>query len=124
MAGKKILIADDDRKALDALVEKLRDSGYEVMAFSNGIEAIEKCRIFSPDLILLDIVMPGVDGYTVIRSIREDKGLTNIPVIFVTSQELDYAFMQKRMAEIGLCDFMNKMYSFDELLVKIKEKIG
>lgn len=124
MAAKKILIADDDRKSLDTLVKKLIDLDYEVMAFSDGFEAIEKCRIFRPDLILLDIVMPGIDGYTVIRSVREDKALANIPVIFVTSQELEYTFMQKRMIEIGLCDFMNKLRSFDELLAKIKERIG
>jgi len=123
MAGKKILIADDDPRALDTLVKKLKELDFEVMAFSNGKEAIENCRIFNPDLILLDIVMPDVDGYTVVRTIRQDKGFENIPVIFITSQDLEYTFINKRIAEIGLCDFVNKLRSFDELLLKIKEKI-
>ncbi len=124
MAGKKILIADDDARALDTLVQKLKELDFEVMAFSNGKEAIENYRIFNPDLMLLDIVMPDVDGYTVVSTIRQDKKFENIPVIFITSQDLEYTVMNKRIAEIGLCDFMNKSRSFDELLLKIKEKIG
>ncbi len=124
MAGKRILIADDDHKTLDTLVRKLKENDYEVMAFASGRDAIENCRIFNPDLMILDIVMPDVDGYTVVRTVREDKGLENIPVIFVTSQDLEHIFMQKRISEIGCCDFMNKFRSFDELLAKIKERIG
>ncbi len=124
MAGKRILIADDDLKTLDTLVRKLKENDYEVMAFANGRDAIDNSRIFNPDLMILDIVMPDVDGYTVVRTVREDKGLENIPVIFVTSQDLEHIFMQKRISEIGCCDFMNKFRSFDELLAKIKERIG
>ncbi len=124
MAKKRILIADDDQRVLDTLVKKLKDNDYEIMAFSNGLEAIERCSIFNPDLIILDIVMSDVDGYTVVRTIREDKRLGEIPVIFITSQELEYTFIQKKMSEIGLCDFMKKSCSFNELLANIKQKIG
>lgn len=124
MAGKRILVADDDHRALDSLVKRLKELDYEVMAFSNGSEAIENSRIFSPDLLILDILMPDVDGYSVVRAIREDKNLENVPVIFITAQDLEHTFMQKRVTEIGSCDFMNKFRSFDELLAKIREKIG
>lgn len=124
MAGKRILVADDDHRALDSLVKRLKEHDYEVMAFSSGSEAIDNSRIFNPDLLILDILMPDVDGYSVVRSIREDKDLENVPVIFVTAQDLEHTFMQKRITEIGSCDFMNKFRSFDELLAKIREKIG
>jgi len=124
MAGKKILVADDNQKILDNLVKKLKDNNYEVLAFTNGIDAIENCRIFNPDLIILDIVMRDVDGYTVARTLREDRVSAGIPVIFVTSQELECGFIREKISEIGLCDFMNKACAFEELLAKIKEKIG
>jgi len=124
MPGKRILVADDDHKTLDSLVKKLKEHDYEVMAFLNGSEAIENSRLFNPDLLILDILMPDIDGYSVVRAIREDKNLENVPVIFVTAKDLEHTFMQKRITEIGCCDFMNKSRSFDELLAKIKERIG
>jgi len=124
MAGKRILIADDDLEILDVLVRKLRENNYEVMGFQEGKDVMEKCKICNPDLILLDIVMRDVDGYTVAHTLREDKALENIPIIFVTAQELEYSVISKRLAEIGHCDFIAKSRTFDELLAKIKEKIG
>lgn len=124
MAGKRILIADDDPEILDILVKKLRQNNYEVMGFSNGKEVIEKCKIYNPDLIILDIVMRDVDGYTVASTLREDKDLVNIPIIFITAQELEYPLIQKKISEIGCCDFIAKFRPFEELLIRIKEKTG
>jgi len=124
MAGKMILIADDDPKILDILVKKLRQNNYEVIGFSEGKDVIDKCKIYNPDLIILDIVMQDVDGYTVANALREDKDLANVPIIFITAQELEYPLIQKKISEIGRCDFIIKFSPFDDLLVKIKEKIG
>lgn len=124
MVGKKILIADDNPDMLTLLVTRLKHNNYDVIAFSEGREVIEKCRICNPDLIILDIVMQNVDGYTVAHALREDKDLVNIPIIFITAQELEYSLIQKKIAEIGYCDFITKFRPFEELLAKIREKIG
>lgn len=124
MAGRTILIGDDDPEILDILVRKLKQNNYEVIGFTKGRDIIDKCKICNPDLIILDIVMQDVDGYTVAYAIRADKDLVNIPIIFITAQELDYPLIQKKISEIGCCELMAKSRPFDELLAKIKEKIG
>lgn len=123
MAGKMILIADDDPEILDILVKKLRQNNYEVIGFSKGRDVIDKCKTYNPDLIILDIVMQDVDGYTVAYALREDKDLANTPIIFITAQELEYPLIQKKISKIGCCDFITKFRPFADLLVKIKEKI-
>jgi DNA-binding response OmpR family regulator len=124
MAGKRILIADDDPRTLDVLEKKLRKNHYEVIGFSKGKDAIDKCKIFNPDLLILDIILQDIDGYSIAHFLRQDPEYENIPIIFITAQELDYPFIQKKLSEIGHCDFINKACAFEELLTKIKEKIG
>jgi DNA-binding response OmpR family regulator len=124
MTGKKVLIADDDPKILDILEKKLRQNNYEVIGFSKGKDVIDKCKIFNPDLLILDIIMQDIDGYSVARLIRQDQDFENIPIIFITAQELEYSLIQKKLSEIDHCDFINKSCTFKELLAKIKEKIG
>ena len=124
MPGKRILIVDDDVHFLDNLVAKLRQAGFEVMAFSNGEEVVKKCKIFNPDLVLLDIVMPGVDGYSIAQALRQERALEAIPIIFITAQELEYPAITKRVEEIGRCGFILKHRPFEELLARIQERIG
>lgn len=123
MEGKRILIAEDETESLDILVKKLRENNYEVMGFSGGRELLEKSSIFSPDLIILDIVMPDLDGYSVASAIRKNKNLKNTPIIFMSAKELEYSGIRKRMSDLGCCDFIGKPCTFDDLLGKIKEKI-
>lgn len=124
MAGKKILIADDEKDALLILEKNLRKSGYEVFAVAEGREVVNKCNSAQPDLILLDIAMPGMDGYSIAFKLRQLKAFENIPIIFMTAKELDYSGIQKRLDELGNCDFLPKPFPFAELLSKIKETIG
>lgn len=123
MPGKRILIADDDPLILDPLVEKLRQAGFEVVAFHSGEDAIVRGGMCSPDLILLDIVMQDVDGYTVARRLRAHPTLENTPIIFFTAQELDHPAISKRLEEIGHCAFVNKNRPFEELLATIQERM-
>jgi DNA-binding response OmpR family regulator len=124
MSRKKIIIADDTGDILETLEKKLRQLGYDVLALSEGKEVVNKCKFFNPDLIILDIVMPGMDGYSIAFALRDEKGFENVPIIFMTAKELDYPGIEKRLSEIGCCDFITKPSTFDELLGKIKEKIG
>lgn len=123
MSNKRIMVADDEPDILDIVVKKLREHDYEVMGFSEGQSVVDKCRIFNPDLIILDIVMPGVDGYSVATHLRMDKNVS-APIIFMTAKELDRRGIDRRMADLGSCDFIGKPCTFEDLLEKIREKIG
>ena len=84
--GYKILIADDEAEIRNVLHLYLEIDGYEVVEAENGLEALEKIRREQPDLVILDIMMPGLDGYRVLRNIREQN---NIPVIMLSAKDTD-----------------------------------
>lgn len=119
--AKRILIADDEQDILDILSKKLKAGGYEVTAVLNGEDVIKEFKIHSPDILLLDIAMPKVDGYTVAHTLREDKNYQHTPIIFTTAKELEYSGVQRRLEELGNCSFLSKPFVFEDLLGKIKE---
>ncbi|MDD5347868.1 MAG: response regulator [Candidatus Omnitrophica bacterium] len=124
MTGKKILIADDEPDVLSILEKKLRYNGFEVLALSKGKDINDKVKEFKPDLLILDIVMPDMDGYAVGILLRKDNDTKATPIIFMTGKELEFSGMIKRAQELGRCDFINKPCTFDDLLQKVKEAIG
>ena len=85
----KILIVDDDQKALMLMEAVLKPYGYDVVLVNDGRHAIRTARKEKPDLILLDIMMPEMDGYTILNKIKKEETLKNIPVVMVTALELD-----------------------------------
>lgn len=123
MKQKKILIADDEAEVLEIIEKRLRESGYSVKAVSNGKDALDACKLEKFDLLLLDIAMPDMDGYTVAENLRQDKLLKDIPIIFLTGKDLEHEGMQKRIEELGAKDFINKPCKFEDILIKIKEAI-
>src|SRR5437667_4553185 len=86
MAGKKILIVDDSATERYFFMETLSKLGYECITAQSGDEAIQKSRSEQPDVILMDIVMPGIDGYKATRTISQDEATKHIPVIICTSR--------------------------------------
>jgi DNA-binding response OmpR family regulator len=122
--AKKILIVDDEQDILDVLVKKFKENKYECLALSKGKEILESCKTFTPDLLILDIIMPDADGYLVASSLRQDQTLKKIPIIFMTGKELDYSGIMKRITALGLCDFIDKPCTFEDLLAKVKRIIG
>src|SRR5260221_393630 len=98
MAGKKILIVDDSATERYFFMETLSKQGYECITAENGDEAIQKSRSEQPDVILMDIVMPGIDGYKATRTIANDQATRHIPVIICTSrnQETDRVWGRTR----------------------------
>jgi CheY-like chemotaxis protein len=81
----KILVVDDDPKALMLMEAMLGPHGYDLVLLSDGSQVIQTAREEKPDLILLDIMMPVFDGYTVLKKIREEETIKNIPVVMVTA---------------------------------------
>ena len=105
---KRILVVDDVPSNLDILVEVLGES-YSVSVATDGVQALEEVLREIPDLILLDILMPEMDGYEVCRRIKQDKATRDIPVIFVTS--LSEAVDETRGFDLGGVDYITKPFS-------------
>lgn len=114
---RKILIVDDSPTERHALQDMLTKAGYEVLATDNGEDAIAKARSSKPDLILMDVVMPGLNGFQATRAISRDPQTRSIPVIMCTSksQETDKIWGLRQ----GARDYVVKPVVRDELLAKI-----
>ncbi len=114
----KILIADDDSFFRNFYSTKLKENGFIVETAADGDETVEKTKTFKPDLILLDIIMPNKDGFSVLNDLRADQQLSLIPVVVFSTlgQEQD---MQKAKT-LGAKDYINKSYfDFPNMLAKI-----
>ena len=81
----KIIIVDDDPKALLLMDAVLKPYGYDVVLINHSRQVIETARKEKPDLILLDVMMPGLDGYTILNKIKKEETIKNIPVVMVTA---------------------------------------
>jgi twitching motility two-component system response regulator PilH len=117
MVIKKILIVDDSPTERHVLNEMLTKAGYEVLASDNGEDAILKAKQSRPDLILMDVVMPGLNGFQATRAIARDPDTRTIPIIICTSksQETDKIWGMRQ----GARDYIVKPINRDELLAKI-----
>lgn len=113
-----ILVVDDVEANRRYLIDLLRVSGYEAMPASGGAEALELIKTVSPDLVLLDILMPGMSGYEVCRRIREDPENAILPVIMVTS--LEPTEERVKGLEAGADDFLTKPINRAELLARVR----
>ncbi len=117
MSIRKILIVDDSPTERHVLNDMLTKSGYEVVASDNGEDAILKAKSVKPDLILMDVVMPGLNGFQATRAISRDPDTRAIPIILCTSksQETDKIWGMRQ----GARDYIVKPVNRDELLEKI-----
>lgn len=116
--GYKILIADDEAEIRDVLRLYLEKDGYDVTEAADGMEAMEKLRKESPDLAILDIMMPGLDGYRVLRNIRENN---NIPVIMLSAKDTD---ADKILGlDLGADDYITKPFGPLEAVARVNSNI-
>ncbi|MDQ1423127.1 MAG: two-component system, OmpR family, response regulator MprA [Acidimicrobiaceae bacterium] len=114
--GARVLVADDDRAIRDALVRALELEGYVALAAPNGADALTVIRDAAPDLVLLDVMMPIVDGLTVCRVLRAEKDRT--PVLMLTAR----TETSDRVAglDAGADDYLSKPFELDELFARIR----
>jgi DNA-binding response OmpR family regulator len=111
----KILVVDDEELLVKGIRFNLQNEGYEIFTGSNGIEAVEKARENSPDLIILDVMMPEMDGMTACARIRE---FSNVPIILLTAKTDD---MDKLMGfEHGADDYVTKPFNILELKARVR----
>ena len=120
MAKKKILIVDDEPDFVEMLKMRLQSKGYEVIYAFNGNEGLKKTEDHRPDVILLDIMMPQKDGYTMLNELKRNEELCRTPVIVVTAKP-----GMKDLFEIeGVKDYILKPFEAEDLLLRINRAIG
>src|SRR5687768_10145484 len=112
----KILIVDDEPFNVDLLEQELKERGYDTVSASNGQEALAMVAAESPDLILLDVMMPIMDGFTVCRILKEQEETRLIPIVIMTA--LDAVEDRINGIEAGADDFLTKPVNDRELLAR------
>ncbi len=115
---KKILVIDDENDLVEMLSFRLEAAGFEMIGASDGLTGIEKAKNDKPDLILLDLMMPDMDGFAVADKLREDEGTKAIPILlFTAAVSKDLA---EKVARLGAVDCITKPFEPAELLKKVR----
>ncbi len=118
---KKILLIDDEEELVSSLSEVLEENGYKVIIATNGMEAIKKAKEERPDLILLDIMMPKMDGYEVLRQLKTSAEAWAISVIMVTARSDSGSILKTQDSRAA--DYIIKPFDVSEVLSSIQRYI-
>jgi signal transduction histidine kinase len=121
-AGASILVVDDTVENLQLLSSMLHAHGYEVRPVTNGRDALMAARTDPPELVLLDVSMPEMDGYEVCARLKESEGLRDIPVIFLTA--LSSTADKVKAFQVGGADYVTKPFQIDEVLARIRVHVA
>lgn len=118
MSGKRILVVDDETQLVEMVTMRLEASGYEVISAADGQEGLDKARRDKPDLIILDLMLPKIDGYKVCRMLKFDEKYMSIPIIMFSAraQESD----RQMGMQVGADDYVTKPFDPKVLLEKIE----
>jgi twitching motility two-component system response regulator PilH len=119
--GLRVLIIDDSATIIAVLGKMLRQNGYEVLAAADAETGIERARADQPDLIYLDIVLPGMNGFDALRALRRDPATKSTPVIMISGNA--QATEQFYVRRIGADDFMKKPFGRGEVFVRIQQMV-
>ena len=118
MTTYKILIIEDDEIVSRTIKRSLRSEDYHVTTASSGVEGLKTGRANLPDLVILDVIMPGMDGYTVCREMRSDIKLSAVPILFLTAKIKDEDKIEGFNA--GADDYLCKPFNIDELILRVR----
>ncbi len=118
----RILAVDDHEEILHIVKSKLGKSGYDVETLSDAAFVLQKVRVFKPQIVLMDIMMPKITGFELCREIKSDKKLKGIKVIFLTAKDMDFA--RDKAEEVGGDGFIAKPFSPNELLEYINQLVS
>lgn len=120
--SKKILVIEDDKILREALIEALTTANFKIVSAVDGDEGVKKARTEKPDLILLDIILPGKNGYNVLLDLSKDEELKKIPVIILTVIDSEYSIETCKIA--GAKDYIIKSeYSLTEIVKKVRQNL-
>jgi two-component system, chemotaxis family, CheB/CheR fusion protein len=121
LSGTAVLVADDDVESLDAIEDVIAEQGATVRSAKNAREALEVLRTWRPDILVLDIAMPEMDGYDLLATIRREPSLRAIPAIAVTGH--GYARDKRRAEDVGFAKHITKPVDIDTLVDIIAELV-
>ncbi len=118
----RILVVDDEPEAVELIEFNLKQSGYTVSTATDGAEALKKARSQVPDLIVLDVMLPEMDGFEICKTLRLDASTSRVPIIMLTAKaaEIDRVLG----LELGADDYLTKPFSTRELLLRIKKLLA
>ena len=121
--AKKIMIVDDEPDTVDLVKLVLETEGYETSVAYSGLEALDQIKIERPDLVLLDIMMPQLDGWAVRKEIVENEDTKDIPVVMLTAkaQPLDKMI---GLHVVGVTDYITKPFGRQELIDRVRKVLG
>ena len=115
MKQLRVLVVDDEQRILNFLSSKLRASGYEVLTASNGIEALEQLQAQEPNLVVLDVMMPKMDGFETLKELRS---FSSVPVIILSAKGSNAD--KVKGLDLGADDYLAKPFSPDELIARVE----
>jgi len=118
----RILIVDDDAGVRGVLKAMLQRAGYDVCEAGNGAEGLERAQTQRPDLVLLDIEMPGMNGFDVCSLLQGDTNLRGVPVVIMTGRPV--AGVPARAAAVGAVDLIPKPFEWENLLAKVRTHLA
>lgn len=118
MNSLNILVIEDDEIVARTIVRSLRNEQYRITVANSGVEGLKIARRLNPDLVILDVIMPGMDGYTVCRELRADPLTSNVPILFLTAKIKD----EDRITgfHAGADDYLCKPFNIDELTLSVR----
>jgi DNA-binding response OmpR family regulator len=122
LAGRKVLVVDDDRVIQQLLEVNLELEGFEVATASDGEQALKRVKEFKPDLVILDIMMPRLDGTEVARRLRDDKATAALPVIFLSAKAQDIDV--RRGYDLGVAAYLTKPFDPLELIDTVERVLA
>jgi two-component system, OmpR family, alkaline phosphatase synthesis response regulator PhoP len=116
--AKKILVVDDERHIVRLVQVNLERAGYEILTAYDGVEALEKVKSESPDMVVLDVMMPRMDGFEVLKNLQADPRYQDIPVIMLTAKAQDADIFKGWSS--GVSSYLTKPFNPRELLVFVE----
>jgi DNA-binding response OmpR family regulator len=116
-----ILVVDDTTTNLEIIQHFLRESGFQALTAINGARAFEQIQSRPPDLILLDVIMPGIDGFEICQKLKANPETSDIPIIFMTS--ISDTVSKVKGLELGAVDYIIKPFQSEELLARIRSHL-
>jgi two-component system cell cycle response regulator len=119
--GDRILVVDDDPSILETLTTMLRFKGYATQVAANGRKALEAVKDFDPDLILLDIMLPDIDGYDICRRLKADSRTSDIPILIVSARTRREEIVN--LLELGANDYITKPFFLDEVIARVRTNL-
>jgi DNA-binding response OmpR family regulator len=119
---RTVLIIEDEKLIIVSTQMVLEAAGFRVESATNGEDGIKQARMQAPDLILLDVMMPGIDGWETLTRLKRDRDTSDVPVVVFTARE--HARGHQKSAEMGAADYFRKPFEPDELIELVEKHVG